>query len=224
MAELVTRQEPWAQLAKEPDNAYARFLIFRNCGINRSLRKAYRWYLNAHKELGQGYAELHNTSGVDANGKTYVPAQWLRDYQQYDWAYRATQWDLSNLGAYGGRVAVLHVQALTKIAEKNVRWAGKLKPGDRGYADLCDSVRLIAEYLNPEVVAALREKAREEAEHGQIEGEGAFALHALSGGIEQPADPDEVVDLRPVACADESTVSLGLQTPPAHPDASPAGD
>lgn len=139
--------EPWAQLPGEDAEAYRRFLCYRNVGIRRSLRRAYLHYLRAY----DGY------SG-SPNGIRHLAPQWLADSKAFFWKDRATAWDIRNLHAYGGRVAVLHMQAMTMIAAKNARAAARLEPGDDGWADLIASVKLVAEFLTPDIVRGIQDR------------------------------------------------------------------
>jgi hypothetical protein len=138
--------EAWAQLPGESGDAYARFLIFRNLGPRRSLRRAYHHYLTVHDGFTGGKERLH------------VPGQWCADSADHFWIDRAAAWDVRNLTAYGARLASLHVQSITSIAEKNARYARKLKPGDDGWAGLVASVKVVGEYLTPEVMRGLQDR------------------------------------------------------------------
>lgn len=137
--------QPWDKLPSESDEAHARFLIYRNLGPKRGLKKAYKWYLEKH----DGY-----TGGLDG---LHIPGQWHEDCRLNKWVERCTAWDIRNLYAYGGRVVVLHMQAITKIAEKCVRLAHKANPGDDCWPDLLNSIRVISEYLDPEVVRGIQD-------------------------------------------------------------------
>ena len=73
-------QRPWDRLPSEPDEAYARFLIYRNLRIGRSFRKAYLQYLRASDGYTGGLKGLH------------VPGNWRADAKAYFWAERAAAW------------------------------------------------------------------------------------------------------------------------------------
>lgn len=138
--------EPWDKLPGESDEAYARFLIYRNLGPKRSYRKAYHHYLRIHDGFTGGKERLH------------LPGQWCSDSSEHFWANRAAAWDVRNLSVYGARMAALHVAAVTRIAEKNARWAARLNPTDAGWSALVASVRVVAEFLPPEVVRGIQER------------------------------------------------------------------
>ena len=137
--------EPWDKLSSESNEAYSRFLIYRNIGPRRSLKRAYLHYLRVYDEFAGGPKRLH------------VPGQWHADSANNSWRDRATAWDIRNLSKYGASVAVLHVRAIAILAGKNARYAERLKPGDNGYSDLLASIRTVAEFLTPEVVRGIQE-------------------------------------------------------------------
>ena len=138
--------EPWDKLSGESDEAYSRFLIYRNLGARRSLRRAYCHYLRVY----DGY-----TGGTK---RLQPPGNWTDEHAAHFWAQRAAAWDVRNLTAYGARLAVLHVRAVTAVAEKCVRSAERLEPGDDGWADLLESLRLVGEYLTPDVIRGIQER------------------------------------------------------------------
>jgi hypothetical protein len=138
--------EPWARLADETDEQYGHFLFFRNCGFRRSLRKAYCQYLKQE----DGY------TGVPKG--LHVPPDWLRASQKHDWRNRARAWDIRNLSAHGGRLAVLHTESLVQIAKKNYRAAKEMSPGDDGWADLVAGLKLVGEYLTPDVLSGIQDR------------------------------------------------------------------
>lgn len=140
--------EPWEQLPYESNDAYARFLLYRNLGMKRSLIKAYHSYLVNHDGFTGGRERLH------------IPGQWLRDSSDHFWGERCSAWDIRNLTVYGAKVAVLHVQAITTVAEKNARWASKLRPGDEGWSDLVTSMKLVSDFLTPEVVRGIEARGK----------------------------------------------------------------
>lgn len=132
--------EPWDRTPRESAEAYTRFLLYRNLGPGRSLRKAHRAY------------QRTRDPGAGGNEPLHLPGHWTAESAEHRWVERAALWDVRNIRAYGARLAVLHVQAMTKVAEKNARYAGRLSPGDDGWADLVASLRLIAAVITPELV------------------------------------------------------------------------
>lgn len=156
----------WEREPDEDADSYARFLVYRNCGPTRSLRKAYHRYLQAY----DGY-----TGGTD---RLHVPGTWHRDCVAHQWVNRAAAWDVANLVSHGARLVALHAGTVLQIAKKNARAARRLAPGDDGWDDLCKSVKLVQEWLTPEVVRGIQERGR---------GAGRRAVPAGDGS----RDPDE---------------------------------
>lgn len=138
--------EPWDKLSGESDDAYSRFLIYRNLGPKRSFRKAYLHYLQVYDGYTGGIKRLH------------LPGQWTRDTLEHFWVDRAAAWDVRNLSAYGNKLAALHVRSITVIAEKNAKYATRLNPGDDGWPDLMASVKVVAGFLTPEVVRGIQDR------------------------------------------------------------------
>jgi hypothetical protein len=59
---------------------------------------------------------------------------------------------------YGAKVAVLHVRAVTILAQKSVRYAKKFAPGDDGWDDLLKTFDAVAKFLTPEIVSGIQER------------------------------------------------------------------
>jgi hypothetical protein len=157
----------WDRLPAETDEAYARFLIYRNLGIGRSFRRAYRHYLRECDGYTGGLERLH------------VPGSWRKDARAYFWAERAAAWDVRNLAAYGAKVAALHARAVEKVAKKNLRHAGTLTPADEAWPALMASLKVVQAFLSPEVVKGVQDRFQPARP----------AAPAPAGG--PPADPDE---------------------------------
>lgn len=137
---------PWDQQPGESDERYTRFLLYRNIGPSRSLRKAYYHYL-------QEYDGFRGPiKGVRP------PHQWAADSSQWGWVARSSAWDVHNLTGHGSRIVALHFQAMTKVAEKNLKWAARLDPGDDGFADLIRSMQMIQNMLTPDLVRGIKDE------------------------------------------------------------------
>ncbi len=131
---------PWDKLTAESDEAYARFLMYRNLGPTRSVRRCYYRYLQ----------EFDNFQGPP-NG-VRPPYSWQMESQRQFWRERSVAWDVRNLSAYGQKIVALHSEAIAEIARKNLRAARRLKVGMKGWAELQTSLRTVAEYLTPELL------------------------------------------------------------------------
>jgi hypothetical protein len=144
------KAQPWDQMPAEDNAAYARFLVYRNLGLKRSLKRAYAKTLRD--------ANLFNGD----HRKLNLPASWRMDSNAYRWVARSSAWDLRNLALYGSRVAVLHVRAVEIVAKKAAAAAKRLNVGDDGWRDVLESLRFVGQFLTPEIVrdieAGLRER------------------------------------------------------------------
>jgi hypothetical protein len=78
-------------LDNEPAAAYAKFVIYRDLGMNRSLRKAYRLYLERQEgatQVGKGLGE-----NLPKKEVKHLPGQWVRLSKLYQWHKRADDFD-----------------------------------------------------------------------------------------------------------------------------------
>ena len=139
-------KKPWDKLPNETDEQYARFLLYRNIGPKRSMRKAYARYLREYDGFRGGSERLH------------VPGNWIANCRDLFWTERAFAWDVRNLAAYGGKVASLHAAAVAQVARKNLRWAKRLNPGDKGWPDLMRSMMQVQAFLTPELVRGIQDR------------------------------------------------------------------
>lgn len=152
-------KEPWDRLTNETEDAYSHFLIYRNLGFARSLKRAYFRYLQMDDEYQGGIERIS------------VPGSWRKECMNNFWQQRATSWDIQNLHTYGSRLAVLYTQAITKMAEKCVRLSGSKNPGDKEWPDLIDTVGVVRDYLTPDVVKGIADRSKQS-------GPAALPVHA----------------------------------------------
>lgn len=137
---------PWDKVPGETDESYTRFLLYRNIGPTRSLRRAYFLYLR----------EYDGFRGVMKGVRP--PGSWQEECRDNFWPERAAAWDVRNLTAYGSKVAALHAEAVAVVARKNLRYAGAMKPGDDGWLDLMASMKVVAAFLSPELVRGIERR------------------------------------------------------------------
>jgi len=179
--------ELWDQLPHETHIEYTRFLVFRNCGVRRSLRKAFaRW--------------IKDQRGADAKIPA-LPRTWRMESTEFRWHARAAAWDIRNLAMHGARIAAIHVNTLVLIAQRNLEAVRKSKPGDDAWVDILHTTKVVAEFLSPEIVreieesqrAAITEQSRAPLPPEQPQlGIGEPADESASQPVDGPtADPDE---------------------------------
>lgn len=88
---------PWDQQPGEPPEAYARFLVYRNLGVGRSIPKA----------RGRSRKKAEGSSGT-----------WNDDCAAYNWVARSRAWDVENLRQHGAQLAVIWANCVIAAAEK----------------------------------------------------------------------------------------------------------
>lgn len=146
--------EPWDQLDGEPNEAYVRFLIYRNLGPGRTVDLAYNAYV----------AQLPSDPAKGAKGKpdkrrrptpkpeTRASSTWWDNSRTYEWQQRATAWDIATFKAVvpDGAIAIMHVIAETAKVALRALQSGTLKPTSWG--ELIDGVGLLASFVGAETV------------------------------------------------------------------------
>lgn len=130
---MAGRKQPWDRQRGEPQNAYVRFLIYRNLGPGRTLATAYAAYL-----VGQGVTER--------NGSQQASGQWAEDSARWDWPHRAASWDISSLADAGREVVAAYIAVLAQ-------WAAGLLQTDlkpETYAEWLEGAKTLSEYVPQE--------------------------------------------------------------------------
>lgn len=102
MADDALEPLPWERLEDETSKAYGAFLLFRDLGYGRSVRRAYRAYLEA--------TGRQKSPKVSAN----VSPSFRRWVERHAWRERAEAWDLHELE---GREAALEDAKRLALAE-----------------------------------------------------------------------------------------------------------
>lgn len=125
--------QPWDQRPGEPATLYNQFLLYRNQGPGRSLRRAYRQHLSQYE------MDVKATKGPSGAFKA-ASVQW-------DWAVRAKAWDADQLRTYGARLGPLYAFAIEQIADKLAAASRKIRPGDPAWKDILAAVDTVKEHL-----------------------------------------------------------------------------
>lgn len=140
--------DPWDQLPNEPNEAYARFMMYRNMGPGRTLLAAY----SAHVATFRNAA----TDAIKRQKTQQVPGHWGEDSARWRWGDRADAYDIHILHTHGEKLSKLWVGILVLAAEK---CAQKLaQPGCRP-KDFMQAVSVIdklAAFLSPDAVKKLQ--------------------------------------------------------------------
>lgn len=144
--------EPWAQLPGEPDEAYARFLLYRNIGPGRSQQAAYDTYLLTFRNAGPPPA------GKSAK-KPQVPGHWNDDSAKYRWVDRATAWDIHQLQHQGPELARLWAGILIAAARKCAEKLAHPNCRPKDFMQALAVVDKLAPFLSPDAVKSLQPPA-----------------------------------------------------------------
>src|SRR5262245_34395431 len=136
-----TERQPWDQLPGEPEAAFARFLLYRNMGVGRSLNAAYRKYLALSGEVVKG-TEKH-------------PGNWQQHSLQFDWVNRALKWDIANLQTVGRRTAAAVAAYLEWASLKAIEGLADFKPTITTWQDALRVAEALMQIVSPETIQAL---------------------------------------------------------------------
>lgn len=135
----------WEQLEGESVEAYVRFLAYRNFGPTRTLQKA-------ADSVQPPPTKVKKTKPVSIG-------QWEQDSAQFNWRERAAKWDISQLSQVVPETTAVIFQAIQEYARQTLQQllAGDYKP--RNWAELRESVIVLASFISPEVVSAAANNA-----------------------------------------------------------------
>ena len=129
-------QKLWEQQKDEPNEAYTRFLVYRNLGVVRSLESAYN---QASKSV-----------------KKRVPGKWYEDSSKFSWVERATAWDIDTLTKVGQRVVVKYINALDLAFQRIIEALNNEKMKPRTWGSAIESINVLGEFIPQETVAEIR--------------------------------------------------------------------
>lgn len=129
----------WEQQEGEPNEAYARFLVYRNLGVSRSLDAAHAIATKSKKKQASG--------------------QWTDDSAKWNWVERASAWDIDVLAEVGRGVVVKFVSALNLSFDAMISQlaSGKIKP--RTWSQVLESITVLGNFIPQETVAEIRRLA-----------------------------------------------------------------
>lgn len=142
--------DPWDQLPDEPDETYARFLMYRNLGPGRTLLAAYCVHI----------ASFRNASTVGKRQKPQeVPGHWGNDSARWKWGDRATAWDIHTLHTHGEQLSVLWVGLIRLAAEKCAQKMAQPNCKPRDFMQCLAVVDKLAAFLSPDAIKSLQPPA-----------------------------------------------------------------
>lgn len=143
--------ELWRQREGESDEAYGRFLIYRNLGPGRSLQLAYETYLATFRNSA--------TDATKGHKRPQVPGHWGDDSARHEWCDRAAKWDVAQLEEQGVELARLWAGILIAAATKAaVKLADpRCKPKD--FMQALAVIDRVAPYLTPDALKHIKPPA-----------------------------------------------------------------
>ena len=128
--------KPWDQQEGESNEAYSRFLVYRNMGALRSVDKAYQNVLPNAKR---------------ANG------QWRDDCAKFEWVIRASAWDIYTLTEIGQRVVVRYVNALDLAFQRIIESLSDENRKPKSWDAIIESITILGGFIPQETVATIRQ-------------------------------------------------------------------
>jgi hypothetical protein len=142
--------EVWEQHEGEPDEAYVRFLYYRNLGPTRSLNAAYQLYVES------GEIETKEKAVVVAKKRVKTcraSGQWTEDSTDYQWEFRANQWDIHIMSQSSRVVVDSFFKGLAVLATQNLELlqSGSYRP--KNYLQLLEGLTLVGSFITPEVIS-----------------------------------------------------------------------
>jgi hypothetical protein len=141
MAEAKTdERKPWDQLEGESNEAYARFLVYRNLGPTRSVLLA--------------YAALRPDAPESKKKQTRSASRiWWDNYRAFHWKDRAAAWDVAQLVYAVPEAAAAIFKLIGETAKACLAEVanGNIKP--QSFAELREMVVILAGFISPEVIS-----------------------------------------------------------------------
>jgi hypothetical protein len=126
----------WEQQEGEPDEAYTRFLIYRNLGPARTIEKA--------------AGLLHDeTKGKKTKVST---SQWTKDSAEYNWRERAAKWDIAMLSSVVPETAAYIFAGIREFAKITLEHLQSGTYSPKNWAEVKDSLVTLAGFVAPEII------------------------------------------------------------------------
>lgn len=140
---MADEKRAWEQREGEPNEAYARFLVYRNLGVTRTLDRAYRAFVGNRRKSSE-------RSGT-----------WQENATRFNWSERASDWDIDYLVSSGRDAAIAFVNALEKLAVKSLSALEDDKMQPKDWKQVLEAVNIIGSFIPAETVEAIRAHAAE---------------------------------------------------------------
>lgn len=167
-------QEPWEQLENEPNASYAKFLIYKSLGLDRTLEKAYQFYLASNKEKApKGSKKPQLLDLLLPAQNVSVPGSWKKESREFSWKKRAELWDISELRKTEKVTFSKQVSIIRGFAEKLEEAIKDPKIKPKNFFQLLQGIDVFNRRYTPELSRAvlLGEQTDEQPEGAEAEGE-----------------------------------------------------
>lgn len=128
--------EIWEQQESESNEAYARFLVYRNLGVSRSVQMA--------RKLTAKKGEKGRSGAIE------------RESADFNWQERASAWDIFNLEQSGRNTVVAFIGALEKLAYKSLQALDNDKIHPENWEEVVKAVNILGGFIPAETVEAIR--------------------------------------------------------------------
>ena len=135
-----TTKSIWEQQEGEPNEAYARFLVYRNLGITRTLEKAYNSQYANNRKKSQS-----------------ISGTWTGDATKWNWSERASAWDIDTLTEVVQRVVAKYINALDLSFQRILDALGNAKLQPKSWDRILDSITILGGFIPQETVATIRQ-------------------------------------------------------------------
>lgn len=143
----------WDQQHGEPDEAYVRFLLFRNMGPTRTILAAWQLWVKARP------APRTKTKRKTA-AQTHASGTWSDDAATWRWIERARAWDIATLRDVVPETATLIFSAIREMARITLEelTSGNLRPTT--WEEVKDSAVVLSQFIAPETITAVVDHAQ----------------------------------------------------------------
>lgn len=127
----------WDKRESESDEAYVRFLIYRNLGPSRSIERA----------------AIVAFSTIETKRKKTKPStsQWEKDSATHEWRQRAVAWDIAQLSQLPAETTTIILEAIKEFARKTLHAASGDDYHPKG-REVRENILVIAALVSPEII------------------------------------------------------------------------
>jgi hypothetical protein len=147
---------PWDQQHGEPDEAYVRFLFFRNIGPTRTILAAWQLWVKARAEKTRAKTKRKTAA------QTHPSGTWSDDAATWRWIERARAWDIAMLREVVPETATLIFSAIREMARITLEElaSGRMRPTT--WEEVKESAVVLSQFIAPETITAVVNHAQDD--------------------------------------------------------------